>query len=99
MNTGYGPPIGKSPEGFPVYLYTDPASKLRTYVVVLPDGRAFYSDMHGQIVCSPVDASQQAEVLAIAGGLLGFLLGGGPGALLGGAIGAVLGQAVKKRAE
>ncbi len=33
MNIGYGPPIGKSPEGFPVYLYTDPASNLQIDVV------------------------------------------------------------------
>ncbi len=27
---------------------TDPVSKLRTYVMVLPDGRAFYSDIREQ---------------------------------------------------
>jgi hypothetical protein len=98
---GYGStPIGQSSEGFPVYLYTDPNSKLRTYVVVLPDGRAFYSDRRGRIVSTPKDASPQVELLALIGGAVGLLVGGGaPGAILGGIIGAALGQAAKKRTE
>jgi outer membrane lipoprotein SlyB len=89
-------PIGKSSEGFPVYLYTDPQSKLRTYVVVLPDGRTFYSDRQGKIVSTPQDASPAVEALAILGGVIGAALGGPGGALLGGAIGVVLGQIAKR---
>jgi hypothetical protein len=101
VQAGYGAsPIGQSPEGFPVYLYTDPNSKLRTYVVVLPDKRAFYCDRRGRIVSEPKDASPQVEALAVLGGAIGFALGGGaPGAILGGLIGVALGQAAKKRTE
>jgi len=95
---GYGHPIGKSPQGFPVYLYTDPVSKLTTYVVVFPDGRAFYSDVHGTIVSTPKDVSPQVEALALIGGIIGLVLGGGPGAILGGVVGVVIGQAAKKKA-
>jgi hypothetical protein len=102
MNTfgsGYGSPIGKSSEGFPVYLYTDPNSNLRTYVVVLPDGRAFYSDRQGKIVSTPQDASPAVEALALLGGILGLALGGPGGAILGGVAGAALGELAKKRAK
>jgi hypothetical protein len=98
--TGYGTfPIGKSPEGFPVYLYTDPISKLRTYIVVLPDGRAYYCDRQGRIVSTPQDASPAVEALAIVGGVIGAFIGGAGGAVLGGIIGAALGQIAKKQAQ
>ncbi len=91
MNTGqvgYGPQIGRSPEGFPVYQYTDPQSKLTTFVVVLPDGRAFYSDERGKIVSTPVflPTGVDSQVgLALLGGIIGLALGGGPlGAIVGG---------------
>jgi hypothetical protein len=97
---GYGAsPIRKSPEGFPVYLYTDPNSKLRTYVVVLPDGRAFYSDIQGRIVSTPQDASPAVEALAIVGGVIGAFVGGPAGAVLGGIVGAALGQIAKNQAK
>ena len=96
---GYGPVIGRSPEGFPVYLYTNPESKLTTYIVVLPDGRAFYSDRGGRIVSDIREASPAVEVLAILGGLLGLVIGGAPGAVLGGLAGAALGQVAKKPAK
>lgn len=99
MSTGYGPQVGKSPEGFPVYIYTDPTTKLRTYVVVLPDSRAFYCDEHGRLVSTPKDASPVIEVLALAGGVLGFLAGSAPGAILGGILGAAVGKALKNRAQ
>src|SRR2546430_1475730 len=81
---GYGHQVGTSSEGFPVYLYTDPNSKLRTYVVLLPDGRAFYSDRRGRIVSDIKDASPAVEALALVGGIVGLLIGGAPGAILGG---------------
>jgi len=98
-NVGYGPVIGKSPEGFPVHLYTNPISKLTTYIVVLPDGRAFYCDRRGRIVSDIKEASPAVEALAIVGGLFGLVIGGAPGAILGGIIGAALGQVAKKQAE
>jgi len=47
---GYCVGVGSSPQGFPIYLYTDPQSGLTCYVIVLPDSRAFYCDKHGKIV-------------------------------------------------
>ena len=99
-NTAYGPQVTQSPEGFPVCLYTDPHSKLNRYVVILPDGRAFYSDEHGRIVSTPAESNPEVA-LAVVGGIIGLLTGLGPGAaLLGGLAGALLGkQAAKKRAQ
>jgi hypothetical protein len=100
MNGGYGPQVTQSPEGYPVYLYTNPHSKLTSYVVALPDGRAFYCDQQGRIVSTPTDANPEVA-LALVGGIIGLLIGAGPGgAILGGLIGAALGkQASKKRAQ
>ncbi len=99
-HVGYGPQVGHSPQGFPLYLYTDPNSKLTTYVVVLPDGRAFYSDRNGRIVSKPTEANPQVA-LALVGGIIGLAVGGGPlGAILGGIIGAAVGnEASKKRGK
>jgi hypothetical protein len=98
-NTAYGPQVAQSSEGFPVCLYTDPQTHLNKYVVILPDGRAFYSDAHGRIVSTPTEANPQVG-LALVGGILGFLILGPGGALAGGLIGAALGnQASKKRAQ
>jgi hypothetical protein len=47
---GYSSSVGRSREGYPIYLYTDPHTKRASYVVVLPNGRAFYSDSEGQII-------------------------------------------------
>ncbi len=30
---GYGPRVGQSPEGYPIFLYTDPRSRVMSYVV------------------------------------------------------------------
>jgi hypothetical protein len=98
---GYGPVVGHSPEGYPIYLYTDPRSKLTQYVVVLPDHRAFYCDTKGRIVSKPTEANPQIA-LGVIGGLIGLLVGGGNplGAILGGIVGAALGnEASKKRAK
>jgi hypothetical protein len=96
-DVGYGPQVGISPQGFPVYLYTDPNSKLRTYIVVLPDGRAFYSNSAGKIVDTPVE-SDRPTAFALLGGLLGFAFGGPGGAIFGSVVGAIVGNgAAKKR--
>lgn len=95
---GYGPQVGHSPEGYPIYLYTDPRSGLTTYVVVLPDGRAFYSDVHGGFHVNPTESNAPVAG-AIVLGTAGFLLGGPAGAIIGAIFGAIAGnEASKKRA-
>lgn len=95
--TGYGPQVGVTPEGHPIYLYTDPNSKLSSYVVVLPNGKAFYADSTGKISARPVDANKQIG-LALIGGLIGFALGGPGGAIAGAAVGTVLASLPPKKA-
>ena len=87
---GYGPQVGTSVQGNPIYLYTDPRSKLTSYVIVLPDGRAFHSDQHGNISATPVEANNASVALALIGGIVGLLLGGPGVALIGAALGAVV---------
>jgi hypothetical protein len=93
---GYGPQVGTSREGYPIYLYTDPRTNLRNYVVVLPDGRAFYSDAHGKIGAAPAEANKQV-VLAFLGGIVGLAFGAGPGAILGALLGATVGNLLNKK--
>ena len=93
---GYGPLVSRSQQGYPVYLYTDPQSKLTYHVVILPDGRAFYSDQQGRIVSNPVEAQKQIA-LAVLGGTTGFLIGGPAGALIGAIAGLIL-SGLPKRA-
>jgi hypothetical protein len=88
--TGYGPQVGTSPQGYPIYLYTDEQAKVCYHVVVLPDGRAFPSDDFGNIVAAPVEANKQVG-LALAGVAVGFLAGGPAGAIIGAIVGAVAG--------
>jgi hypothetical protein len=88
--------VGRSPQGYPICLYTDPQSKLTSYVVILPDGRAFHSDRQGRIVATPVEPEKQVA-LALLGGTTGFLIGGPPGALIGALAGLVLSALPKKR--
>lgn len=92
---GYGPMVGRSHQGYPIYLYTDPQSKLTSYVVVLPDNRAFYCDQQGSIVANPVEAKKQIA-LALIGGTTGFLLGGPAGALIGAVAGLILSELPKR---
>jgi uncharacterized membrane protein len=91
----YGPQIGISREGYPVYLYTDPATQLTRFVVVLPDGRAFFSDKQGRILATPADTTPEVAG-AILGGLIGLVFGP-EGAILGALLGAVAGGLSKKR--
>jgi hypothetical protein len=95
---GYGPQVGHSPEGFPVYLYTDPHTHTLHFVVVLPDGRAFFSDYQGRIGSAPPPPESNTGVaLALIGGIAGFLLGAGGGAIIGAIAGGVLGSGLSKR--
>jgi hypothetical protein len=94
---GYGPKIGQTPQGYPIYPYTDPDSKVVSYVVVLPDGRAFYSDAYGNI--GRPGGEVDAEVAgAIVTGTLGALTGGPVGAVVGAIAGAIVGKLLKKQA-
>jgi hypothetical protein len=93
---GYGPLVGRNQHGYPIYLYTDPQTKLSYYVTVLPDQRAFYCDQRGNIVATPVQANKEV-VLALLGGTAGFLLGGPFGALIGALGGLLLSELPKKR--
>jgi hypothetical protein len=70
---GYGPQVGQSPEGYPIYLYTDPRSRALSYVVVQPGGRTSYSDAQGKPVGRPyreVDAEVSGAMIAGAVGAL-----------------------------
>lgn len=92
---GYSPQVGTSRQGYPIYLYTDERTNLTHYVVVLPDGRAFYSDAEGRFVTTPAEPDKQIG-LALIGGLLGLAFGGG-GAILGALIGATAGGLLNKK--
>lgn len=94
---GYGPQIGTSREGYPVYLYTDARTNVTRPVVVLPDGRAFYSDAGGRIGSTPAEPDKQVG-LALIGGLIGLAFGGGF-AVLGALIGAAAGGALKAKGK
>jgi hypothetical protein len=94
---GYGRQVGTSREGYPVYLYTDVRTNLTRPVVVLPDGRAFYSDAQGRIITTPSEPDKQVG-LALIGGLLGLAFGGG-GAILGALIGAAAGGFLKEKGK
>jgi len=66
--------------------------------VVLPDGRAFFSDAQGRIGSAPPSPETNVGVaLALIGGIAGFLLGAGGGALIGAIAGGVLGTELSKR--
>lgn len=85
-----------SNEGHPIYLYTDPRTGLTNYVVILPDGRAFYSDARGRIESTPPEPNKQVG-LALLGGLAGLAAGGGVGGIIGAFLGAIAANIAKKR--
>jgi hypothetical protein len=66
---GYGRQIGISREGYPIYLFTDVRTNVSRPVVVLPDGRALYSDENGRIITTPAEPDRQVG-LALVGGLI-----------------------------
>ena len=97
VQNGYGPRIGQTAEGYPIYSYTDPSSRVVSYVVVLPDGRAFYSDAYGNI--GTPGGQLEAEVAgAMVTGTLGGLAGGPVGAIVGAIAGAFVGKFLKRKA-
>lgn len=91
---GYGRQVGSSREGYPVHIYTDPRTGITRFVVVLPDGRAFYSDQYGRI--SPPGANDKAVGGALVGGLLAGLAFGPAGAIIGAIAGALIGNEASK---
>jgi hypothetical protein len=93
---GYGPQVGQSREGYPIFLYTDPQTKLVSYVVVLPKGRAFPSDAEGHILTTYGDQANMEAVTAIVLGAGGLLLGGPIGGIVGALAGAIVGSQLKK---
>lgn len=95
---GYGPQLGQSPEGYPIFLYTDPHSKVMSYVVVRPDGRTFYSDARGRNVGKPHGENDAEVAGAIIGGTVGAFTGGPVGAMFGAIVGAIAGKALNKQA-
>jgi hypothetical protein len=95
---GYGPRVGHSREGYPVYLYTDPHTKMVNYVVVLPDGRVFHSDSEGRILTTFGSQANSEAVSAIVLGTGGLLLGGPIGGIVGAIAGAIVANQLKKHA-
>jgi hypothetical protein len=93
---GYGPKVGQSREGYPIFLYTDPQTKLVSYVVVLPNGRVFSSDAEGNILTTYGNQANVEAVTAIVLGTGGFLLGGPIGGIVGALAGAIVGSQLKK---
>ena len=90
---GYREQVGQSPEGYPVYLYEDILSGTRRYVVVLPNGRAAFSDSKGRVVY-PVNTRFTGAML---GGLGGLFVGGPIGGIVGAVLGAVVGNGVSDK--
>ncbi len=88
-------PVGKSRDGYPVYLYRDPYKNALRYVVVLADGRAFYSDSEGNIA-SPFSHSDDRFAGAVVAGALGALLGGPLWGVIGAIGGAIAGNWIPK---
>jgi hypothetical protein len=95
---GYGPKVGESREGYPIFLYTDPHTKLVSYVVVLPDGKVFSSDSEGHILTTYGNQANIEAATAIVLGTGGLLLGGPIGGIVGALAGAIVGSQLKKHA-
>jgi hypothetical protein len=92
------PKVGQSREGYPIFLYTDPQTKLVSYVVVLPDGRVFSSDSDGRILTTYGNQANVEAATAIVLGTGGLLLGGPIGGIVGALAGAIVGSQLKKSA-
>ena|ERR1700730_7246240 len=95
---GYGPQVGQSREGYPIFLYTDPHTKLVSYVVVLPGGKAFSSDSEGRILTTYGNQANIEAASALVLGTLGLLFGGAIGGIVGASAGAIVGSQLKKHA-
>ena len=84
----YSPePIGKSAEGYPVYLYQERILAEPRYVVQLPNSKAVFSDPKGRI--NPIPNGDNIVTAAILAGFGGIVLAGTVGGLAGAALGAV----------
>ena len=92
---GYKDLVGHNSRGHPIYLYQEPRSGMLRYIVVLPNGRAVYSDPAGNIGY-PADESANRMTGAMLGGLGAFALAGPVAALAGAVAGAILGDAIFK---
>ncbi|MDA1312352.1 MAG: hypothetical protein O2968_03360 [Acidobacteria bacterium] len=90
---GYREKVGESSEGYTIYLYDDARSGVLRYVVVLPNGRAAFSDSHGR-VGYPVNTGYMGAML---GGIGGLLVGGPVGGIVGAVLGAVVGGEVRSK--
>ena len=84
----YKEPIGESPDGYPIYIYQNPAGELH-HVVEMPDGKVVYADASGRIGY-PVDNRFTGAML---GGIGGALVGPAA-AVIGAVLGAVVGHSL-----
>ena len=91
----YQGPLGTNTQGWPIYLHRDIDSNEWRYVVVLPDGRAFYSDANGHI--GHVTRENNAVLGATIVGLGGLALGGPVGGIVGALIGAFATETLWRR--
>jgi hypothetical protein len=95
---GYGPKVGQSREGYPIFLYTDPHTKLASYVVVHPGNRVFPCDSEGRVLATYGSQANVEAATAIVLGTGGLFLGGPIGGIVGALAGALVGSQFKKRA-
>ena len=88
--SGFSQQIGVNAAGFPIYVYFDRQTNTYHYVVMLPNGRAIYTNERGE----PVAATPAKPILplAVLGGSVGFLAGGPVGVLIGALLGALAGE-------
>ena len=93
---GYIDQVGENSQGYPIYLYHDPRSGSVRYVVVLPDGKAVYSDPAGNIT-SATGQSSNAATGAMLFGLGGLALAGPLGGIVGAIAGAVVGPKIFRK--
>ena len=83
----YSPePIGRSPQGYPVYLYQERILAEPRFVVQLPNGKAVFSDQQGHV--NPIPDGENVVTAALLAGFGGIVLGGAFGGVAGAAIAA-----------
>jgi len=73
----------KAQRDYPIFLYTDPRSKVMSYVVVPTNGRTFYADARGRNIGTPQSDVDAEVAAAIVGGMFGAFAGGPVGAVVG----------------
>ena len=77
--------IGTTDDGFPVYLYFDPAAAAFRPTVVPPAGNPYYASAETRILHETAQVSPVASAVVL--GTIGAILGGAPGAAIGTALG------------